>query len=255
MTTHTRRLAASPGRPSVVGNQTDRNRKAQTTRFGDSERWRDILDVAAKLFAVNGYEATSVQQIADGVGITKGSMYHYIESKDDLLFHVLIEIHDIHLAHFDEYAQTPGGPLERLRAFIEGHVRVNIADIERGSIFYLNFESLSKQRRELILRRRRKFDQFLRQLLTEGQAAGTIRKDLDVRLAAIGILTSVNSMYLWWDPSRPTTEDVPGQFADLFLSGVVAPSTDQPSSAPTAKRRTARSSRAKKPSSAKKKGG
>jgi AcrR family transcriptional regulator len=213
----------STDRPSKVGAlegvSTDPD-SALAARFGDSARWRAILDVAAGMFATQGYDATSIQHIADRVGITKGSMYHYIDSKDDLLFHVLIEIHDVHLRHFDVYASAPGGPLERLRAFIEGHVRVNIDEIDRGSIFYLNFDSLSAHRRELILERRRNFDAFVRQVLRDGKREGLVRPELNEEIAALGILTALNSMYLWWDPSRSADIDVPKQFADLFIAGV-----------------------------------
>lgn len=189
-------------------------------RFGDSLRWRAILDAAAAEFAANGYPSTSIQDIARRVGITKASVYHYIDSKEDLLFHVLLEIHDAHLAHFDDYADTPGGPLDKLRSFIEGHVRVNIADIERGSIFYLNFDSLPPRRRELILQRRRKFDDFIRTVLRDGKTNGSVREDLNEEIAALAILTALNSMYLWWDPKREANLDVPQQFADLFIDGV-----------------------------------
>jgi Tetracyclin repressor-like, C-terminal domain len=89
---------------------------------------------------------------------------------------------------------------------------------------YLNFDSLPPRRRELILQRRRKFDDFLRTLLREGKADGTVRHDLNEEIAALGILTALNSMYLWWDPKRESNVDVPKQFAQLFISGVAADS-------------------------------
>jgi TetR/AcrR family transcriptional regulator, cholesterol catabolism regulator len=76
----------------------------------------------------------------------------------------------------------------------------------------------------LILQRRRKFDDFLRTLLREGKADGTVRHDLNEEIAALGILTALNSMYLWWDPKRESNVDVPKQFAQLFISGVAADS-------------------------------
>jgi len=206
-------------RPSTLAAQSAAD--AVNLKFRDSARWRAILDSAATMFASRGYEATSIQDVAGLAGITKGSLYHYIGGKDDLLFHVLMEIHDIHLDHFERYSETPGGPLERLRAFIEGHVEVNIADIDRGSIFYLNFESLPLGRRELILEKRRHFDRFVRQVLQEAKSEGVVRQDLNVEIAALGILTALNSMYLWWDPSRSGAVDVPRQFADLFIAGVL----------------------------------
>lgn len=211
----------------MVGEPVNGGLALSRSRVDNSERWRDILDAAAKLFAERGYAGTSLHHIADHVGITKGSLFHYIDTKDDLLFEVLLEIHEIHLQHFDEYAEASGGPLERLRAFIEGHARVNIADIDRGSVFYLNFDSLSAERRDVILRTRRKFDEFLRRLLHEAKVDGLIRPDVDEQLAAIGILTALNSMHLWWKPDYTTKTDVPTQFADLFICGVTgAPHRD-----------------------------
>lgn len=190
-------------------------------RFQDSTRWRSILDAAAAEFAAKGYDASSISHIAERVGISKPSVYHYISTKEDLLFHVLLEIHDSHLTHFTEYAKTPGGPVERLRSFIEGHVRVNIKEIERGSIFYMNFDALSPPRRELIIEKRRKFDDFIRTMFREGKQLGQIREDLNEDIAALGILTAINSLWLWWDPDRRSEVDVPRQFADLFIAGVV----------------------------------
>jgi TetR/AcrR family transcriptional regulator, cholesterol catabolism regulator len=218
----------SQGRARSAGAATDRPSGGRSAadredRFSDSWRWRTILDAAASMFATHGYEATSISHIADRVGITKASVYHYIDTKDDLLYHVLVEIHDSHLRRFQEYAQVPGGPLERLRAFIEGHAKVNIAEIDRGAVFYLNFDSLSESRRAEILDRRRQFDSFLRGLLAEGQRDGVVRADLDVELAALAILTALNSFHIWWDPKRAADKDVAGQYADMFLAAVAVP--------------------------------
>lgn len=191
-------------------------------RLHESWRWRSILDAATEMFAAHGYKGTSISHIARRVGITKGSVYHYIDSKDDLLYHVLLEIHDSHLEHFEDYAETPGGALVQLRAFIEGHARVNIAEIDRGSIFYLNFEFLSESRKSEILGRRRRFDRFLRGLLIDGQKEGVVRADLDVELAALAILTALNSFYIWWDPKRSANKDVAGQYAKMFVAAVAA---------------------------------
>lgn len=212
-------------RPTALPPRTDKGTSDIDTKFGESARWLEIRDAAAAEFAANGYKAASIQRIADRVGITKPSIYHYIDSKEDLLFHVLIQIHDVHLVNFDQYASVPGGPVERVRAFIKGHVEVNIEYIELGGIFYLNFDDLSESRRDLILERRRQFDEFLRNEIREGKSAGLFRPDVDEGLASLAILTSVNSMYLWWDPDHEDTVDVAEQFATLFVRGLLLPDT------------------------------
>jgi AcrR family transcriptional regulator len=220
----------SPPRRSAAAMTRSKEIDARVARFEGSARWREILDVAADHFADKGYEATSVQDIADAVGMLKGSLYHYISEKEDLLFHVLIEIHDQLLVRFEEYANVGDGSLAKIRAFIDGHTRVNIVEIRRGSIFYLNFPALSEARQKLILERRRQFDTFLRATIEEGKREGSIRADVDANLAALAILTSLNSLYIWYNPARGDGSDhIAAEFAELFVSGLAAKGVGEPS--------------------------
>ena len=78
-------------------------------------RDREVIDAAAKVFYRRGYADASVQDIADELGILKGSLYHYIDTKEDLLFRLLSETHDDVHAILDEVAEMPDlEPLERL---------------------------------------------------------------------------------------------------------------------------------------------
>src|ERR1700739_3914741 len=75
-----------------------------------------LLHVATRLFARHGFESTSVQDIVDAAGVTKGAMYHYYGSKDDLLYEVYHQVLTMQTSHLDEIAAGPGNAEERLRA-------------------------------------------------------------------------------------------------------------------------------------------
>ncbi len=67
-----------------------------------------LLNVATRLFARHGFEGTSVQDIVDAAGVTKGAMYHYYGSKDDLLYEVYHQVLTMQTSHLDEIAAGPG---------------------------------------------------------------------------------------------------------------------------------------------------
>ncbi|CAG2160378.1 hypothetical protein LMG26411_07441 [Cupriavidus numazuensis] len=161
-----------------------------------------------------------MEDIADAVGVLKGGLYYYIDTKETLLFQIILEAHDSLVDRFEVYAQVKGNALDKLHAFIEGHMRMNVTNLFLGANFYLNNSALSTEHREIIMERRRRFDNFLRRLMLDGKAEGTVRQEVDEKLAAIGILTSLNSAYLWFRPERGNVDYVAQQFADLFVQGL-----------------------------------
>src|SRR3954451_11837461 len=99
-----------------------RARKDADKAGNNGHRERQIIDAATRIFQERGYDATTIQAIADDVGILKGSLYYYIETKEDLLFRISEEVHMGLAANLDT-AEAEGDPLERLRTFIASHVR------------------------------------------------------------------------------------------------------------------------------------
>lgn len=188
-----------------------------------SPRLREIYDAAARIFHEKGYDATSIQDVADAVGILKGSLYYYIDTKQDLLFGIIDEVHREYLRSLELWEEIDGDALTRLRAFIEGHIRVNAHNITKIGVFFHDFRALDGARRERIVRERDRYDGYLRQLIRDGQGEGTIAADVDPKLVAIGILGMMNWMYHWWREDGPNSAaQVASEYADLLLAGLVA---------------------------------
>lgn len=189
-------------------------------RFEGSKRWREILDTAADLFSRQGYEATTMSDIADAVGMLKGSLYHYIKTKEDLLFHVLLEIHN---ETYDETIDPSDPALEQIRSYLKQHVRSNINRLSKASLFYINIGALRPDRRDVVLAKRRAYDAALRSMVVAGKGDGSVRSDVDEKLSTIAMLTALNSIYLWYNPGKgDNTERVASEFSDFFVAGLAS---------------------------------
>lgn len=186
-----------------------------------SDREREIVDAAARLFHKKGYAATSIQDVADAVGILKGSLYYYIDSKEDLLFVILQDVHHASMRQLHEWQQVDGDVLVRLRAFVEGHVLANIGNLVKIGVFLHDFRYLSAERRAAIVADRDLYDGYLRDLIREGQAEGVVDPDADPKLVAMALLGMMNWVYQWYAPDgRVTPQQLASEFADLALSGL-----------------------------------
>ncbi|MCP3975762.1 MAG: TetR/AcrR family transcriptional regulator [bacterium] len=188
-----------------------------------SDRRQEIIEAAASIFMSKGYEATSIQDVADAVDILKGSLYYYIKSKDDLLYEVIQEVHLRGLENLDSQRGKSDGALKRLHTFVYRHIMFNASHLAKMTVFFHDFRSLSEPRREIIIEERDRYDTFVRELIAEGKDEGVIRDDVDPRLAAFSILGSVNWLYQWYreDGPRPI-EEIADELATLAVNSVKA---------------------------------
>ena len=188
------------------------------------DRKQEVIDAAASIFQEKGYGATSIQDVADAVDILKGSLYYYIESKDDLLYEVIQEVHEGGLRNLEAGNGVGENALERLRHFIVRHMSYNADNLTKMTVFFHDFRSLSDDRRAEIVEERDRYDKHLRRLIADGQTEGSIRTDVDPKIAAFWILGAVNWLYQWFDPDGDlSVAEIADQFADLTVQSLLAP--------------------------------
>jgi AcrR family transcriptional regulator len=165
------------------------------------ERWAQILNVAAQVFFEKGYDATSLQDIANSTGILKGSLYYYIETKEDLLCNLLREAHEKGLRSIRPIAEGPGDPIQRLAGMIRCHVNYVCTDRARTAVFLHERQRLSAQRRKGVLGDEHAYPNLFQQVIVEGQKDGLIQPRLDPHLTALCLIGSLNSLYEWFQPT------------------------------------------------------
>lgn len=184
-------------------------------------RHAEVLEVAGRLFYTKGYEATSVQDIADEMGMLKGSLYYYISTKEDILFEIVRSYHEETRAYFDEIANSDLPAVDKLRKFIETETAYTAHHLEKSSLFFTEWRSLTEERRKTIVVERDRHDQFVRTCIKDAQESGEFRSDADARLIANGLLGMVNSVYQWYDPHGPSTaEEIGVAYAELVINGL-----------------------------------
>ncbi|MGW0630574.1 TetR/AcrR family transcriptional regulator [Streptomyces sp. NPDC002758] len=192
----------------------------EVSRKPGDERWKELLDVAAQMFAEQGYAATSLQQLANQLGIFKGSLYYYISSKEDLLYEVIKAVYVSGVANFQAMAGGEGDAVERLRRAIEGHVVHLIENLTATTVYLHEFDRLSKDRQDELSRL--DYVHLVRDLIVTGQTEGGIRADLDPTLATMAVLGATNWIYRWYHPGSRAPREIGQEFARIIVDGMRA---------------------------------
>lgn len=187
-------------------------------------REQEIFDAAADIFDRKGYAAATLAEIGDAVGLLKGSLYYYIESKEDLLYHITRTIHDGTLANLETAEAAGTDPTDRLRTLLHGHVASFESRMTWIRVFYAEYSHLSRARRAEIQRVRRRYEEYVQGLIVEGQASGAFCPAIDARVIGNIMLTTVNGVFLWYRPGRDgTLAEIADAYTDFLLNGLRCP--------------------------------
>lgn len=164
-----------------------------------------------------------MQDLAQALGMNRGSLYHYIVGKDDLLWLILGRAFDLLERRVVPILESGAPPVDRVRGAIHEHLRVAADHADELSLIQIELRSLPPERQAQMIERRNRYEALWRAAISEGMADGSLRA-FDVRLAGIGILSACNWFTQWFRPNGPlTVDEVAERFCDLFLTGLAAP--------------------------------
>jgi len=162
-----------------------------------------LLAVAAAVFTERGYDGTSMEDLARGAGITKSSIYHHVQGKEDLLRIGLDRGLDALFALREEPGARSGPAVERLAHVVRRSVEVLVAELPYVTLL-LRVRGNSETERAA-LARRRQFDRFVSDLVATAVAEGDLRPDIDPALTSKLVFGMINSLVDWWRPAGPTS--------------------------------------------------
>jgi AcrR family transcriptional regulator len=180
-----------------------------------------LLSNATRLFAKKGFDRTSVQEIVEAAGVTKGAMYHYFGSKDDLLYEIYARVLREQTEQLEKVATT-GAPLrERLTAAASDVVVSTIASLDDNKIFAQSMHQLSAEKQKAVRAERRKYHERFRTLIEEGQASGEFRADKPADLVVDFFFGSVHHLGSWYRRSGSlSAREVGDHYAGLLLDAL-----------------------------------
>jgi AcrR family transcriptional regulator len=183
-----------------------------------SERRSELTRQAARLFAQKGYHGTSIGDIAEALGVQKGSLYSHIASKEDLLYETLMDGARAFHAALDAIPDD-APPIDKIRAALRGHLRVVAEQLDVATVFVQEWRYLEGARLDEFVAERRRYEERIRELLREGRDLGDLRSDLDETAAALLLLSAANWAYTWLRLGRDTDE-VADRFFALLVDGM-----------------------------------
>jgi TetR/AcrR family transcriptional regulator, cholesterol catabolism regulator len=189
------------------------------------DRWTDIIERAGAIFYRKGYEATSLQDIADAVGMLKGSIYYYINTKEDLLYELVSQAQDMFEATLEEDEGTARSPAPvRLRAFIGRWMALTSREREWGLVAEREFMRLSKRRLKRVIERRDELSRHVKDIIRQGIDEGAFDPTTDESVAAAAIFELMKTSHLWHRPSGPLTMAELGDwYATFAIRGLGGP--------------------------------
>ncbi|TCN27807.1 TetR family transcriptional regulator [Mesobacillus foraminis] len=181
-----------------------------------------ITEQSIRLFEKHGFSETSVQDIVDSLGVTKGTFYYYFSSKEELLMDIhhkyindLVENQQKILDNQEKDCKTK---LTEIVFMLIGHIGEQGAS---AKVFFREIENLSEDHLAAIIPKRDQFRLNIEQLIREGISGGEFKSDLNASIVALGILGITNWSYQWFKPTGSmSAHEVSGIFVDMILNGI-----------------------------------
>jgi AcrR family transcriptional regulator len=194
------------------------------------EKRVEILRSAASAFRRRGYHGASMEQIADALQMTKGSLYYYFRNKEEILYFCHDYSLDILLRLLDEVESQASPPEERLRRLIVAFVHT-ILDELQGTALTLDLQALQAPLLRKVVAKRDRFDRGIRSILQDGMERGSFAPG-DPKLLSFAILGAVNWITRWFDPQGAASSRQIGEaFADYLIAGLRRPGARVPAAA------------------------
>ncbi|CAM2931065.1 TetR family transcriptional regulator [Skermania piniformis] len=175
---------------------------------------------ATVLFAERGFAGTSLQDIADAMGLTRPALYHYVANKDELLGRLVTEITEepaVLLAEINKHVELR--PVDRLHRMVTAIAEHQAAAPDRFRLLIRSEAELPEQLSKDYERSRKRVLKAFIKVVQDGIDAGAFRP-VDPRFAALGVIGMINWMAWWFRPGQDSAETVAAQLADMAVNSV-----------------------------------
>jgi TetR/AcrR family transcriptional regulator, cholesterol catabolism regulator len=197
---------------------------------------QEILRTAARLFQQRGYDATSMNDVAAALKLSKGGLYHHFQGKDEILFEIMNHAMEITQERVIAPVRAISDPEERLRALIRLHIEVVLSPRDREITVMLHENHpLPPTLRKRINARKKEYIHFVEELIAEilkdaqknpqknAERNRTLKGSVGPRAAAFALLGMINWIYQWYKPEGELqANNLVPQFTEFVFGGIFA---------------------------------
>jgi AcrR family transcriptional regulator len=208
----------------------ERRRIAAQSGSGSSayhKRRQEIVQVAAGVFREKGFNEATLNDIAERLDTDRASLYYYVRNKEEILQEIVRGVLTENVAVAERVQAQDATGAEKLAALIQDMVLSFDRNYPHMYVFIEDFPRISRQQSKWardILGFTRRFESIVSDILTEGQADGSVRPELPVRISALAVFGMVNWTHRWYRPgSEHSAEAIAETLASIFLHGVSGP--------------------------------
>jgi AcrR family transcriptional regulator len=195
-----------------------------------------IVRTAADLFRERGFPATTLDDIARPLGMSKASLYTYFRAKEEILAAISQETIESFTRELSLVLASALSPEDKLRRIVREHVRFVIANRSFLAVFFSEEANLPARFARALAAQKDRYDKGVESVVADGIRRGVFR-DVPPRLVVFGVLGMVNWLYKWYNPrGRWGAEEISSAFLSMVEDGLLR----REPRAPSVSRRIAR---------------
>jgi TetR/AcrR family transcriptional regulator, cholesterol catabolism regulator len=196
------------------GNGTDNEKRKRLTQ-------KAIVDTAAELFARDGFGATSLDDIAAMLGVTKGALYYHVKNKEEILRLIYLTVLTASEEPLHHIVEADLPPLEKLKRAVEHQAAVAADRSPAMIVFYREHPHLTGPFAKEIILRKKAYERYFEQIIEEGQVAGAFQLNVDPKIASFGILGMCNWLSQWYrQDGQYSYQHISSMFANMIANGL-----------------------------------
>ena len=190
----------------------------RTPGSNGADTLRNLRSAAIRLLSEHGYEAMNLRMLAKSIGVQVGSLYNYIDSKQQLLFWLMKESVEGILAEFDQRIEGINDPATQMRDFVEFHLNYHIGHLQESIVLNAEKRSLTPKNHRAISSLERLYTAKLQDIIDRGIASGDFRV-ADSQMATFALLQMLTSVIRWYQPrGRLAREDLIKVYLDMTFA-------------------------------------
>lgn len=204
------------------------SKRTSDIRVTYDDRLNHILQAATAVIARVGYERASMRAVAKATGVSLAGLYHYVDSKEKMLFLIQFRTFSSLLNNLREKLHGVDDPVEQLRVLVRAHVAYFAANMAALKVCSHELDSLSGDAYDETKRIRRDYYELSRSIVDRVITKHAPDAALDRHVATMSLFGTLNWLYRWYNPKRdhaPTT--LANQITAQFLNGILGASTPQ----------------------------